>query len=178
MPVQMYRNNQPGPTVLSSDPKGTESVEWQGAGDPNGDDVQPVSELIQSLPVFQKHVRRGLFTLVDETSQEYIDSQDKQQAHWEKRMSQPGQEAAAVIDQQANNDIVGIPCVGPSSRPGEARCGTEVAVRDKDRDQKPPLCTLHADLASQYVPSQDVEGGKSTTNWIRVTLGARERFQQ
>jgi len=176
MPVLMYRNNQEGPTVLSSDPKGTESIEWQGKGDPNGDDIQPVSELIQGLPVFQKHLRRGLFTIVDETSAEYLASQELQQAHWEQRMSQPGQDAAAAIDHQANNDVIVLACVGPTSRQGETKCGADVPVKDLDKDKAAPLCNMHEDLRSQYVPSQDVQDGKNITNWMRVMIAPRERL--
>lgn len=177
MPVQMYRNHQPGPTVLASDIKGTESVEWQGAGDPNGGDIQPVSEIIQGSPAFTRAVRRGILSLVDMDSQEYLDADQAQQTHWESRMGASAAQAAAVIDQEANNDLIAIPCVGPSSRPGELRCGVEVTVKDARRNEEPPLCNQHQGLKHEYVPEDVVVDGKAVKSWTRVSIGARERYQ-
>lgn len=176
MPVQMYRNHQPGPTVLSSDPKGTEYVEWQGHGDPNGEDIQPVSELIQGLPQFQRCLRRGILTFVRDDDPLLTGAMEAQQAHWDSRMNQSSDTAAAAIDQQANNDITVLSCVGPSSR-GTGTCGQDVPVRDTKGGEKPPLCNIHQDLASQYIPEDIVMNGKSVKTWTRATLGARERQQ-
>lgn len=176
MPVQMYRNRQAGPTVLSSDPKGTEYVEWQGFGDPNGEDIQPVSELIQGIPQFTRCVRRGILEFVPEDSELLVGAMAAQQDHWDSRMSQTADTAAAAIDHQANNDIVTKQCVGPNPR-GNGICGNEITVRDNDKNDKVPLCNVHQDLAPQYVPEDTIMDGKSVKTWTRVTMGARERQQ-
>lgn len=176
MPVQMYRNHQAGPTVLSSDPKGTEYVEWQGHGDPNGEDIQPVSELIQGLPQFQRCMRRGILSHIKDDDPLLTGAMDAQQAHWDSRMSQTADTAAAAIDQQADNDLVVATCVGPSTR-GAGLCGQDVPVRSVKDDAKPPLCNMHVDLAPQYIPEDIIANGKSTKTWTRATLGARERQQ-
>jgi hypothetical protein len=178
MPVQMVRNNQAGPTVLSSDPKGSEFVEWQGLNDPSGGDIQPVPEVIQSLVSYQRCVRRGILTPLDDNDQEIIDTaMGRQQANWDKRQSFASDTAAQVIDQQANNDIVTLSCVGPSTRQGNARCGEQVTVRDTVKNEKPPLCSQHENLAPQYLPSEEMVSGKNVTVWTRMTMGARERQQ-
>ena len=174
--VEMYRNNQAGPTVLSSDPKGTEYVEWQGHGDPNGGDIQPVSPHMQSLPTFQRCVRRGILEHVPEDSPLLSEAMDAQQQHWDSRMSQTADAAAAAIDHATNNDVVVLPCVGPSPR-GGTTCGADVPVRDNQQGEKAPLCNLHTDLAPQFVPEDVIENGKSVKKWTRVTMGARERQQ-
>lgn len=178
MPVQMVRNNQAGPTVLSSDPKGSEFVEWQGKSDPSGGDIQPVPEIIQESVAFQRCVRRGILTPLSAEDQDVIDAaMENQQAAWDKRQSFSQDTAAQVIDQQANNDIVTLACVGPSTRQGSARCGEQVTVRDVSKNEKPPLCSQHENLAPQYVPSEEMVNGKSVTVWTRLTMGARERQQ-
>jgi hypothetical protein len=175
MPVVMAQNNQAGPTVLSSDPKGTHFVEWQGKGDPAGGDVQPVPEEVQNVVAFQRCVRRGIFTIVDD--QAAIDeAMNRQQTAWDKRQSFAQESATEVIDQEANNDLVILPCVGPSTR-AEGRCGNDVTVKDLTKNDKPPLCATHETLASQYIPSEEQVGGKNVTVWTRLTMGARERQQ-
>ena len=177
MPVEMFRNHQPGPTVLSSDPKGTESVEWQGKHDPNGGDIQPVSEYMQGLPQFQRVVRRGILSHVPADDPILDMALDAQQAHWDSRQSQTSETAAAAIDQQANNDVVVIPCVGPNPRGGNGICGTEVTVRDLDKDKKPPLCNIHESLAPQFIPEDVIINGKPAKTWTRATMAPRERQQ-
>jgi hypothetical protein len=178
MPVIMVRNNQPGPTVLSSDPKGSEFVEWGGLNDPSGGDIQPVPEVIQQSVAFQRSVRRGILTPLSDEDQSVIDAaMINQQAAWDKRQSFAADTAAQVIDQQANNDIITLGCVGPSTRQGTARCGEQVTVRDVAKNEKPPLCSMHENLAPQYVPSEEMVSGKSVTVWTRLTMGARERQQ-
>jgi hypothetical protein len=82
MPVTMVRNTQPGPTVISSDPKGTHFVEWAGSGDPSGGDIQPVPEEIVNTPQFEKAKRRGIFVLVEDGSDEATVALDKQVSAW------------------------------------------------------------------------------------------------
>lgn len=82
MPVTMVRNTQPGPTVISSDPKGTHFVEWAGLGDPSGGDIQPVAQEIIDTPQFAKALRKGIFEIVDETSDTSREALDKQVSAW------------------------------------------------------------------------------------------------
>lgn len=178
MPVIMAQNNQAGPTVLSSDPKGTHYVEWQGRGDVSGGDVQPVPEEIQNTVAFQKCVRRGIFTILDadEASAAIDEAMNRQQQAWDKRQNLTQETADQAIDYQANKDIVSLPCVGPSRNPGQ-RCGEPVPVRDTTKDERPPLCGLHEALAPQYTPTHDILNGKPVVVWTRVTMGARETQQ-
>lgn len=179
MPVLMVRNTQPGPTVLSSDPKGSQYVEWQGKGDPNGGDIQPVPEEIQQAVSFQKCVRRGILVLLDaedtDSAAVIDEAMRRQQQEWDYRSSATQTTANEVIDQEANKDIVALKCVGPSSRGDSTqRCGADVNVRDNVKDDRPPLCNLHADLAPQFIPEEVVVDGKSTRTWTRMTMGARQ----
>lgn len=179
MPVIMARNNQAGPTVLSSDPKGTHYVEWQGKGDPAGGDIQPVPEEVQNTVAFTRCVRRGIFTVLDENdAQDTIAAaMDKQQVAWDSRQGLTQQTADEVIDHAANNDIVTLPCVGPDTRGAGGKCGELVNVRDNTKNERPPLCSLHADLAPQFIPGEDIVNGKNVVTWTRLTMGTRERQQ-
>lgn len=107
MPVTMVRNTQPGPTVISSDPKGTHFVEWAGAGDPSGGDIQPVPEEIVNTPQFEKAKRRGIFVLVEDGSLEASEALNKQVAAWNDSNSvKEDVIKASIEDAAARPDLV------------------------------------------------------------------------
>lgn len=62
MPV-LVQNLEPGPTVFTDLPKNL-IIEWQGAGDKFGDDVQQVPDDIVDNMNFAKAVRSGIFEIV------------------------------------------------------------------------------------------------------------------
>lgn len=171
------RNTRPDVVVLSSDPKGTEYVEWQPAGDPNGGDIQVVPESIANLVSFLRLKQRGIVVEIDgEGSEVYETAVAAQNAAFDRRTSGAAKDSSDVMDPEAKNDLLSMPCVGPDSR-GQGRCGVEVPVREATKDERPPLCPQHEPLASQYVPMQEQEGTAQVTKWTRVTLGAREQQQ-
>lgn len=176
MPV-MVQNEQAGPTVLSSDPKGTHYVEWQGKGDVNGHDIQQVPDEVYNTVAFQRCVRLGVLSLLNDDSFESItEAQDRQRAAWERRNSSMADDAEGTIDRQANQDIVSLPCVGPSHQPGK-RCGADVPVKDLKKDEVPPLCNQHVTLASEFTPSHEVVDGRNTVVWTRFSMGPRETYR-
>lgn len=174
MPVVYARNNQAGPTVLSSDPKGTHSVEWQGKGDPNGGDVQPIPEEVQNTVAYTRALRRGI--IVEVSGEEAVDAFDRQRDDWDRRTAGAASAATSSIEHTTNNDIVATKCIGPDTR-GQGACGADVTVRDAQKGEVPPLCSRHEELAPQYVPSDEMEGTKIVRKWTRVIMGARERQQ-
>jgi len=174
MPVMMVRNTLDGPLVLSSDPKGTHFVEWAGAGDELGGDVQPVPEEFTQIPAFHKQILRGILVIENpEDNPELTAIIDKQNKAWHSRQENAAAKAVESIDPEKNNDIVTLQCVGPNTR-GAGQCENHVPVKDKTKHDKPPLCSIHEDLASQFVPDEKVEGQKTIKTWTRVTLGRRE----
>jgi hypothetical protein len=102
---------------------------------------------------------------------------EKQNASWTARSEAAAAKATEAIDHDANNDLVSVPCVGPDGKGG--KCGNDVTVRDATKDDKPPLCNIHADLAGEYVAEElGVVDGKTQKGWARVTIGAREKAQR
>lgn len=171
----LVRNTEGGPTVLS-DLKSKEYVEWAGANDPNGADVQPVPEEFLNNVNFLRCVQRGILVIENpEDNPEVTAAIERQNAAWQARREQAKKNAEATIDHQANNDLVSVQCVGPGGRGGQ--CENTVPVKDKQRADKPPLCSTHESLAPQYVRNDNVEGDSTVHEWKRVTLTAREREQ-
>lgn len=177
MPVTapvMVRNTMDGPTVLSSDPKGSEFVEWQGAGDANGGDIQIVPETITNSVAFHRAVQRGILVIENpEDNPELGEAIEKQNKAWHDRQRMQQQRAEASIEHTRNLDSIVLPCVGPGTRGG--RCGVDVPVKEQTKNDRPPLCSQHIGLAHEYVPQQgEIVDGKATMAWLRTTMGRRE----
>jgi hypothetical protein len=173
MPV-MVRNNELGPTVLTVGKE--HAFEWKGKGDPNGEDVQHLPDTILEDVNFVKALNKGVFT-VEEANEGNLASIARQGESFRERMAAQQQAAMDSIDQEANNDLVQLDCIGPSPR-GNGACGASVMVKDKNRDQAPALCSIHESLASQYIITEtDTIGddGRTSKTWQRMTLGQREK---
>lgn len=171
MPVPlMVRNTEKGPTVLS-DLRTKEYVEWAGAGDPMGNDVQAVPDEFGSNVNFMRAVQRGILVIENEDENpEIADAIAKQNASWAARRDQAQKQAEASIDQQANEDLITVDCALKG-------CTNVVSVKEKQKDNVPPLCSTHVSLAHEFVPVDNVEGESRVRTWNRVTLGAREKTQ-
>jgi hypothetical protein len=102
MPV-LVRNTEKGPTVFS-DPAKNIAIEWQGAGDPNGEDVQHVPDEVTDNVNFLKSLQRGIF-VVEEASPEMQARLDKQVAAYRDRRNSSAQAGENAIDRQAERTI-------------------------------------------------------------------------
>jgi hypothetical protein len=178
MTAILVRNTQPGPTTLTPSEGSSEYLVWQGAGDPDGQDVQLVSEAaVASIP-FQRAVARQLLAIegqdapeLDPAVQAYLDRQAGITAAARARAEA---DLDAKIDKAEDRVLHGVPCVGPDTR-GTGTCDTLVSVPGKNRDLAPPLCTRHKPLALQYVAEVVEDGESSRTKWVRTTMAPREK---
>lgn len=171
----LVRNTEGGPTVLS-DLHTKEFVEWAGKDDPDGNDVQPIPTSFLQNVNFLRCVQRGILIVENpEDNPELAVAIERQNAGWAARREQAQKKATEAIDQQANNDLIAVPCVGPGQRGGQ--CDNTVSVKDKQKADKPPLCSTHEGLAPQYVRNDNVEGDSTVHEWKRVTMAPREREQ-
>lgn len=172
----LVRNTKPGPTVFHDPTTGSE-VTWQGANDPMGDDVQVIPPTFLASSDFLRSLSRGIF-VIESAPEDILAQLDahlsspglaRQAASWKAKQANEQTSALEHIDHTANNDIVAVKCIGPSTR-GDGQCGAEIPVRDNARNEKAPLCAQHAQLASQFVPTED--GG-----WTRAALAPRQTYQ-
>lgn len=173
MPV-LVRNSENGPTVFTDSSTNTQ-VEWQGAGDPSGEDVQQVPDVLVENVAFLKAVQRGIF-VIEEASDATRESLAKQTASWQRRTDEAKAASVEAIDPSTNEDLITLPCVGPSNR-GAGQCGEQVPVREKTKDEKPALCSRHAALSSQFILSESDEmvDGVAKKQWIRTVITTTER---
>lgn len=162
--------------VLSSDPKGTDMIEWSAAGDSSGNDVQIVSPEVANRAPFQRLLNRGMVVLSEENDDEVLAAFDAQRASWEARTSRTSQVAQASIERTQVNDTIAVLCAGPNARGVAGACGVDVAVLEKTKNEKPPLCAQHKNLASKFIPEQQQVPGSAEvkTVWLMPQLTARE----
>ncbi len=147
------RNMMPGPTVLGLDINGRLSVEWMGAKDPDGKDVQYVPEEILKSVQFRRAVERGILQVEDDPSASIA----KQTEAWTRQTQQSEEDARLLIENQPNNDYIGLDCVGPGTREGTSQCNAPVPLRVTQVATTPPLCERHIQLASRYTSESGTE---------------------
>lgn len=175
----MARNLMDGPTVISSDIHGTHSVEFQGHGDADGNDVQIIPEELIRTPQFTRAVHRGILAIDNpEDNPELLEAMERQTAAWHRRQKESTDSASSALDETPQNDIISMPCVGPNSR-GSGACPNSVTVRAKDQYDVVPLCSAHENLRDQYVKTEDemvpVDENRQErkVSWSRVRVTAR-----
>ena len=172
------QNNMPGPTTMSSDPKGTLVVDWAGKGDPTGNDIQPIPAEMLNLPQFTRALQRKVLSLVEDMSDPaMVEALQKQSDSWAARTSAAAASAVSSIEHVASNDFIQLDCIGPNAR-GAGLCGNPVSVRERQKETAPALCEIHKDLAPEYVPETRFEGDETHTRWIRTVMSPRQIGEQ
>lgn len=173
-PTIMVRNTRPGPTVHTF---GDQQVTWQGAGDPDGLDVQPVTaELFQQVQ-FRQSLARGIFVEVDDQS-EIDDAIAHHRDEWQQRDERQRDAGREALEFTQDNDILMLTCLGPAGQSGNL-CGEPLSIKSSKASETPPLCKSHKSLAGQFVAEEGttIKNGKPEVKWIRIRQGARTRQQ-
>lgn len=181
MPVPV-QNLVDGPTTFS-DPTKNVAIEWQARDHINGEDVQIVPDEIVATAPFQKALRNGVFARLDGVEEDTESEQAnlafaRQTAANAKREADYSAANSAVIDQAPQNDILTVACIGPNNR-GNGTCGNPAPFKESARNETPPLCSTHKNLASEFIPTESdtLVDGKPTVTWQRMGLAPRERQQ-
>lgn len=180
--VVLVRNDAAGPTIFSDRTSG-DHVEWEGAGDENGGDVQIVPESFFSNPNFIRAIQRGILSL--ENAEDNPDLAASLEKHLATE-SQRKQRSAAIarresmehagnedIEYTPDNDLVAVKCPQPTR--GGKPCGDEVLLKSAKLNSTPPLCPKHSSHAPEYVPEESWVDHKRVVEWKRMTIGPRER---
>lgn len=142
----LCQNKMAGPTVIAASPKSDHEVIFGGAGSPDGSDVQPIPAELLRTPAFAKAIKLGVLAVVQGEDNPAVAAalQNQSDAFW-KRAEDDKREALSKLEAPAEDDLVGVQCIGPGTRPG-AQCEKLVPVRARERNSRPPLCDVHAHL--------------------------------
>lgn len=175
MPVKTFQNTTAGPAVFF-DSDTNHQIEWSGAGDYAGNDVQMVPDYIQENPYFNRAVRQGIFKEI--SLEEANDRFDLQQGAWEARQKADAEAGKEFFDGTSQkNDVIALQCLGPSPS-GRGQCPEQVPIKVRDLEDRPPLCRLHSRMKDQFFPTPDPDGrigesGKVAVKWSRPTIDTR-----
>jgi len=99
----LVRNTEKGPTVFSDISKNI-AIEWQGAGDPNGEDVQHVPDEVIENVNFLKSLRRGIF-VVEEASDAMKAHLAKQVDAYRSRRDSADEAGQEVLDRRSERTV-------------------------------------------------------------------------
>lgn len=174
--VVMVRNTMAGPTVYFQ-PTTNQQVEWQGAGDPHGGDVQPIPIAMFNEVQFQRSVQRGIYERVADDYDAVIKAHREE---WQQAEDRRKNASLDNLEALSQNDIHTYTCVAPKGRANSGiTCDVSVPMTPKEHSEKPPLCVEHKADAVKFVSEEtdEFEAGKPKVKWKRVQLGARERQQ-
>lgn len=169
-PPMMVRNNQAGPLVFSATGDSNDYLEFAGAGDPNGGDVQAVPGELQNNVQFRRILTLGLVTVEDQMP-DIKAALAGQRAEWESQQAKRNDSAIASLDQVSDNDILSKECIGPGLKPGEHVCATPVPQRADAVRVHPPLCQMHKHMAGEYVAKETgrIVGNRNEVVWIKAS---------
>jgi hypothetical protein len=114
---------------------------------------------------------RGILT-IEEAPEVLQAALDAQRAEWEQRQQKA---QGAELELQRNNDRVvgrGVSCIAPNGSKGDV-CGSFGLAMGQNPTERPPLCSEHVHLASQYVASETGrigDDGKAEIIWKRASV--------
>lgn len=169
----MVRNTAAGPTVFSD--RG-EAVEWAGANDPMGGDLQPVPDSFLDSVQFHRMTARGIL-VVEQAEEAVAAALAAHRQDWEQRLANQRNASAAAIDEAPRNDSVVKTCIGPSGRGPDQLCGVDVPIKAAKLAEQPPLCSAHSGMAAQFIAQESDRfvDGKPEVVWLKAGMAAPAR---
>lgn len=175
----MVRNTFGGPAVFTYGKAAEDFVEWAGAGDQMGGDIQPVPAHLLNNVQFRRALTRGIF-VVEDDADIAINTENAHRAEWEDRMQRQHDASVESLDEVQENDILMVKCIAPAKQGSYQLCGKEMPVRQKEQGDKAPLCTEHQHMASQFVPEHTgrMNGNEAEVIWKKVTVAPRRTAKQ
>ena len=103
----LVRNLERGPAVFS-DPPSNIAMEWQGRGDPNGLDVQPVPDALIENVNFLKAIQAGVFEVVEATDPAVKEKLEAQMQAHQRRREIAAANTEAVLDRESERVIANV----------------------------------------------------------------------
>lgn len=171
----LIRNNEAGPTVFEYD-GGKSKVEWSGAGDPMGGDLRPVPAHYLEDVQFLSCLQRGIFS-VEEAPEAIREAVELHRQEWTSRQERAKNATQESLDQAPQNDMLMLACIGPSGKGSGQLCGVQVPVKQRARNEAPPLCGAHKSLVGQFIAEEGekIVDGKPEVRWMRAGMGNRTK---
>jgi hypothetical protein len=141
-----------------------------------GNDLRPVPSSYLEDVQFLSCLQRGIFS-IEEAPEAVREALELHKQEWQSRQERQKAASQASLDQAPQNDMLMLSCIGPSGKGTGQLCGVQVPVKQRARNEAPPLCGAHKGLASQFIAeeSEQIVEGKPEVRWIRAGLGNRTK---
>lgn len=169
-PTVLIRNTMAGPTVFTS-PSGHQ-VEWKGAGDPHGGDLQPCPGSLLEDVQFQNAMVRGIF-LKETFDPEALNAHREE---WEANEARRRNASLDALEEVSDKDLHMVTCVMPVGRANSgATCDVAVPMSAAAQREKPPLCPEHSGEAAKFISDETDKmiNGKPVVKWSRIQMTRR-----
>lgn len=173
----MVRNNQAGPTVFTAPGPSGSHVEWQGAGDPQGLDVQPCPAEFLNIVAFRAAMTRGIFEQVDDDGL-IGETLAQHRQDWEQKQERQRNAGIEALELEPDNDLAMVNCIAPVAKGGK-KCDTPLSLKVTDLREKPPLCQDHQRLAGKFIAEETdkIVQGKPEIRWTLMRVEPRVKQQ-
>lgn len=161
--MPLVRNRQGGPTVIE-DRKIDAVITWEGAGDPNGEDIQEVPEELLKNAGFVRAQRKGVFEIVNDIDAEVLYRKTQTDNYAARQAAEQASVDSALEASSRDNDLVPVKCL---------LSGEELMMREGDLRDRPPLADRFRDRADEFVSQETGEmdpTGKSKVRWVHVQI--------
>jgi hypothetical protein len=172
----MVRNMEPGPTVFTAPGNGAH-VEWQGAGDPQGLDMQSCPAEFLQLVAFCNALEKRIFEIVEDKDliQETLSQHRNDWEQKQERRRNAGTDALEIVE---NKDMAMVNCIAPVAKGGKT-CDVALSLKLADLSTKPPLCHEHQRFAGKFIAEETdkIVNGKPEVRWTLPRMQPLARQQ-
>jgi len=165
------RNTLSNIAVLTLRVNGNDEIsEFAAKNDPEGGDVMELPASYLRVAQFRNQLKKGIFEIIDGDNPEVVAAFQAQKNAWDAQQAMKD-ESDRVLDTQQPKSFSGVQCL---AQEGRNQC-SEFAVYATNYRERPPLCSKHAYLASQFVAEENGKfiNGKPEIEWVRVSILGR-----
>lgn len=160
------RNTLSNIAVLTLNIAGNQEIsEFAAKGDAQGQDVMELPSTYLKNAQFRNQLQKGIFEIIDADNPAVLSAFQAQRDSW-KAQQAAKEESDRFIEMQQPRAFSGHQCL---AQEGKSQC-TEFAISANNNRERPPLCSKHAHLASQYVAEENgqFQDNKPVIDWVRV----------
>ena len=147
-----------------------EESNFAAKGDPAGGDVMDLPYSYLKNAQFRRQLQLEIFEIIEADDPDVVEAAKAQKLAWASAQ-QAKSESDRFIDAQQPKAFSGHQCL---AQEGRSQC-SEYAIFSTNTRERPPLCSKHAHLASQFTPEETGQftDGKADVRWNRVSILGR-----
>lgn len=145
-----------------------EISEFGPLGNEEGKDIMELPSRYLKNADFRKAIRAGVYEIIEADNPAVVEAYQAQQRSSLAKLESQQENSSMVLAQSEVLAFSGVQCI---EQEGRLQC-SKFAIRSNN-SERPPLCSEHAYLSSQYVSEETgkFDKGKPVMHWTKVLLG-------